>query len=171
MTDAAQDSGSGESVFTVIVAAAANLGIAIAKAVAGVISGSSAMLSEAAHSVADTVTELLLLTALKRSEKPADEDHPLGYGPERYRTLAQCSTLQGGGEGHPVHGGPEDRSGMAKIALPDDGVVRPTAGRAGSQACGGHVRPTFTGRRRPVKQEPTVVLRSSTDRNHLPSGR
>src|SRR6478735_2750052 len=98
MTDAAQDSGSGESVFTVIVAAAANLGIAIAKAVAGVISGSSAMLSEAAHSVADTVTELLLLTALKRSEKPADEDHPLGYGPERYiwAMLAAVATFVGG---------------------------------------------------------------------------
>ncbi|MFD6751506.1 cation diffusion facilitator family transporter, partial [Streptomyces anthocyanicus] len=89
MTEAARDEaagpdGGGESVATVIVAAVANLGIALAKAVAGIISGSSAMLSEAAHSVADTVTEILLLTALKRSEKPADEEHPLGYGPERY---------------------------------------------------------------------------------------
>jgi cation diffusion facilitator family transporter len=90
--------GGGESVSTVIVAAAANLGIALAKAVAGVISGSSAMLSEAAHSVADTVTELLLLTALKRSERPADEDHPLGYGPERYiwALLAAVATFVGG---------------------------------------------------------------------------
>lgn len=81
-----------------IVAAVANLGIAVAKAVAGVISGSSAMLSEAAHSVADTVTELLLLTSLKRSAKPADEDHPLGYGPERYiwALLAAVATFVGG---------------------------------------------------------------------------
>lgn len=88
----------GESTFTVVVAAAANLGIAVAKAVAGLISGSSAMLSEAAHSVADTVTELLLLTALKRSEKPADEEHPLGYGPERYiwAMLASVATFVGG---------------------------------------------------------------------------
>ncbi|MFF1696536.1 cation diffusion facilitator family transporter [Streptomyces sp. NPDC058257] len=88
----------GESTFTVIVAAVANLGIAVAKAVAGVISGSSAMLSEAAHSLADTVTELLLLTALKRSEKPADEEHPLGYGPERYiwAMLAAVATFVGG---------------------------------------------------------------------------
>ncbi|TWG03253.1 cation diffusion facilitator family transporter [Streptomyces brevispora] len=88
----------GESTFTVLVAAAANLGIAVAKAVAGVISGSSAMLSEAAHSVADTVTEVLLLTALKRSEKPADEEHPLGYGPERYiwAMLASVATFVGG---------------------------------------------------------------------------
>lgn len=88
----------GEPTFTVIVAALANLGIAVAKAVAGLISGSSAMLSEAAHSVADTVTEVMLLTALKRSEKPADEDHPLGYGPERYiwAMLASIATFVGG---------------------------------------------------------------------------
>ncbi|MFJ1974785.1 cation diffusion facilitator family transporter [Streptomyces sp. NPDC087903] len=93
-----QEQGGGESTFTVIVAAVANLGIALAKAVAGVISGSSAMLSEAAHSVADTVTEVLLLTALKRSAKPADEDHPLGYGPERYiwAMLAAVATFVGG---------------------------------------------------------------------------
>ncbi|THA30118.1 cation diffusion facilitator family transporter [Streptomyces sp. A1277] len=96
MTDA--KSSGGGSTFTVVVAALANLGIAVAKAVAGLISGSSAMLSEAAHSVADTVTEVLLLTALKRSEKPADEDHPLGYGPERYvwALLASVATFVGG---------------------------------------------------------------------------
>ncbi|MDF6042589.1 cation diffusion facilitator family transporter [Streptomyces sp. JH14] len=88
----------GGSAFTVVVAAVANLGIAVAKAVAGLISGSSAMLSEAAHSVADTVTEVLLLTALKRSEKPADEEHPLGHGPERYiwALLASVATFVGG---------------------------------------------------------------------------
>ncbi|MET9121749.1 cation diffusion facilitator family transporter [Streptomyces sp. NPDC004528] len=99
MTEAARDDGgAGESTATVIVAALANLGIAVAKAVAGVISGSSAMLSEAAHSVADTVTEVLLLTALRRSEKPADEEHPLGYGPERYiwAMLAAVATFVGG---------------------------------------------------------------------------
>ncbi|MFH9722278.1 cation diffusion facilitator family transporter [Streptomyces sp. NPDC017254] len=87
-----------ESTFTVIVAAAANLGIAVAKAVAGVISGSSAMLSEAAHSVADTVTEAMLLTALKRSDRPADEDHPVGYAAELYvwALLAAVATFVGG---------------------------------------------------------------------------
>ncbi|MGW4626004.1 cation diffusion facilitator family transporter [Streptomyces rubiginosohelvolus] len=95
---ASRETDGGESAFTVIVAALANLGIAVAKAVAGLISGSSAMLSEAAHSVADTVTEVMLLTALKRSEKPADEDHPLGYGPERYiwAMLASIATFVGG---------------------------------------------------------------------------
>lgn len=95
---ASKEADGGESAFTVIVAAFANLGIAVAKTVAGLISGSSAMLSEAAHSVADTVTEVMLLTALKRSEKPADEDHPLGYGPERYiwAMLASIATFVGG---------------------------------------------------------------------------
>jgi cation diffusion facilitator family transporter len=87
-----------ESVGTVLLAGAMNLGIAVAKGVGGVISGSSAMLSEAAHSVADTVTEVLLLTALRRSARPADERHPLGYGPERYfwAFLASVATFVGG---------------------------------------------------------------------------
>ncbi|WP_051804307.1 cation diffusion facilitator family transporter [Streptomyces griseus] len=91
-------SDNGESTVTVLVAAGANLGIAVAKAAAGVISGSSAMLSEAAHSVADTVTEVMLLTALKRSGKPADEDHPVGHAGERYvwAMLAAVATFVGG---------------------------------------------------------------------------
>jgi cation diffusion facilitator family transporter len=90
--------GNGESLSTVIIAALANLGIALAKAVAGLISGSSAMVSEAAHSVADTVTEVLLLTSLRRSERPADEEHPLGHGPERWvwALLAAVATFVGG---------------------------------------------------------------------------
>ncbi|HEY7598000.1 MAG TPA: cation diffusion facilitator family transporter [Actinophytocola sp.] len=73
-----------ESMLTVLIALGANLAIAILKLIAGLITGSGAMLSEAAHSVADTFTEALLLTALRRSEKPADRRHPFGYGKERY---------------------------------------------------------------------------------------
>jgi cation diffusion facilitator family transporter len=76
--------GGNESVGTVLLAGAANLAIAVAKAIAGVISHSSAMLSEAAHSVADTVTELFLFIALKRGERPPDARHPFGYGRETY---------------------------------------------------------------------------------------
>ena len=79
----AEESG-GESAGTVIVAGLVNLGIALAKLVGGLISHSSAMLSEAAHSVADTVTEVFLFVALKRGEKPPDEKHPFGYGRETY---------------------------------------------------------------------------------------
>lgn len=74
----------GESTLTVVLAGGVNLAIAIMKAVAGILTGSGAMLSEAAHSVADTFTEVLLLTALRRSAKPADVVHPFGYGKERY---------------------------------------------------------------------------------------
>ncbi|MFC0033291.1 cation diffusion facilitator family transporter [Micromonospora chaiyaphumensis] len=73
-----------ESVGTVVVAGAANLAIAIAKLVAGLLSGSAAMLSEAAHSVADTTTEVLLYLALRRGARPADNRHPFGYGKESY---------------------------------------------------------------------------------------
>lgn len=69
---------------TVVVAGAANLSIAVAKGVAGTLSGSAALLSEAAHSVADTLNQVFLLTALRRSRKPADRRHPFGYGMERY---------------------------------------------------------------------------------------
>ncbi len=73
-----------ESTGTVLLAGTANLAIAIAKTVGGLISGSTAMLAEAAHSVADTLNQVFLLAALKRSQKPADAQHPFGYGMERY---------------------------------------------------------------------------------------
>jgi cation diffusion facilitator family transporter len=69
---------------TVLLAGAANLSIAVAKGIAGLLSGSTAMLAEAAHSVADTLNQAFLLTALKRSRRPADDQHPFGYGLERY---------------------------------------------------------------------------------------
>jgi cation diffusion facilitator family transporter len=79
-----QEPNTSESMFTVLVALAANAGIGVAKLFAGLLSGSSALLSEAAHSAGDTCTELLLITALRRSERPADRVHPFGYGKERY---------------------------------------------------------------------------------------
>ncbi len=69
---------------TVLVALGANLLIAVAKAVGGVVSGSPALLSEAAHSVADSFNEVFLLAALRRSRRPADARHPFGYGKERF---------------------------------------------------------------------------------------
>jgi cation diffusion facilitator family transporter len=69
---------------TVIVAGLANIVVAVIKVVAGVLTGSSAMLAEAAHSAADTLNQAFLLTSLKRGRKPADSAHPFGYGQERY---------------------------------------------------------------------------------------
>ena len=88
-----------ESTGTVLVAIAANLGIAIAKGVAGALSGSAAMISESAHSLADTTNEALLLVAVKRSNRPADERHQFGYGRERYfwTLLAAVGIFVGGG--------------------------------------------------------------------------
>ena len=69
---------------TVVVALLANVGVGIAKIGGGVLTGSPAMLSEGAHSVADVLNEAFLLTALRRSERPADARHPFGYGMERF---------------------------------------------------------------------------------------
>ncbi|TDT42493.1 cation diffusion facilitator family transporter [Streptomyces sp. BK208] len=69
---------------TVLVALAANLVIAVAKAIGGFVAGSPALLSEAAHSVADSLNEIFLLAALRRSRRPADRKHPFGYGKERF---------------------------------------------------------------------------------------
>jgi cation diffusion facilitator family transporter len=82
--EADRTDGGGESTGTVIVAGLANLAIAVAKLIGGLISHSSAMLSEAAHSVADTVTEVFLFVALKRGNRPPDAKHPFGYGRETY---------------------------------------------------------------------------------------
>ncbi|WP_349239933.1 cation diffusion facilitator family transporter [Streptomyces sp. CC219B] len=67
-----------------LVALAANLLIALAKTVGGVAAQSPALLSEAAHSVADSLNEVFLLAALRRSRRPADRRHPFGYGKERF---------------------------------------------------------------------------------------
>lgn len=76
--------GGGESVRTILIALAANVVIAIAKLITGLVSGSTAMLAEAAHSLADASNEVLLGISLHRSAKPADDLHPLGHGRERF---------------------------------------------------------------------------------------
>jgi cation diffusion facilitator family transporter len=73
-----------ESKKTVLVAAGANLTLAVAKGIAGVLGGSAALLAEAAHSVADTTDQVFLLLSLRLGKRPPDEDHPFGYGKQRF---------------------------------------------------------------------------------------
>jgi cation diffusion facilitator family transporter len=87
-----------ESTVTVLVAGAANLVVALAKAVGGAISGSAAMQAEAAHSVADTVTQVFLFIATRRGRRAPDVGHPFGYGRETYlwAFLAALATFVAG---------------------------------------------------------------------------
>ncbi|MFI1990054.1 cation diffusion facilitator family transporter [Actinoplanes sp. NPDC020271] len=68
----------------IIAALSANLGIAVTKFGAWLLTGSSSMLAESIHSVADSGNQLLLLIGGKQSRKKATPEHPFGYGRERY---------------------------------------------------------------------------------------
>ena len=68
----------------IIAALLANLGIAITKFIAWALSGSSSMLAEGVHSLADSGNQLLLIFGGRRARKDADKEHPFGYGRERY---------------------------------------------------------------------------------------
>jgi cation diffusion facilitator family transporter len=73
-----------ESMRTVLVALGAGVGVALAKVGAAVFTGSAAMAAEASHSLADSVNDLFLFVAQRRSTHRPDDRHPLGYGREAY---------------------------------------------------------------------------------------
>ncbi|MFI6900164.1 cation diffusion facilitator family transporter [Nonomuraea sp. NPDC050394] len=68
----------------IVAALAANLAIAVAKFVAFIFTGSSSMLAESIHSVADSGNQALLLIGGKRAQRERTKEHPFGYGRERY---------------------------------------------------------------------------------------
>ena len=68
----------------IIAALAANLGIAVTKLIAWLLTGSSSMLAESIHSLADSGNQVLLLLGGKRAKRAATPEHPFGYGRERY---------------------------------------------------------------------------------------
>ena len=73
-----------DSMRTVLVALGSGLGVALAKVVVAVFTGSSAMAAEAAHSLGDSANDLFLFVAQRRSTRRPDDRHPLGYGREAY---------------------------------------------------------------------------------------
>ncbi|UNO41758.1 cation diffusion facilitator family transporter [Streptomyces sp. MST-110588] len=150
---------------TVWVALVANLAIAVAKAAGGVFAGSPALLSEAAHSVADSLNEVFLLASLTRSRRPADAAHPFGYGKERFfwSLLAAVGIFVTGGcfsffQGIEAFssGGGESRTGyvvglaVLGIALAAEGtsLVRAVLQARGQARAAGHgtLREVRTGR-------------------------
>jgi cation diffusion facilitator family transporter len=80
----ADDTGGSESLTTVLVALGANVLVAVAKTVAGLVTGSASIVAEAAHSWADSGNEVFLLIANRRSRRPPDLAHPFGHGREAY---------------------------------------------------------------------------------------
>lgn len=73
-----------ESRVVVYAALSGNVLIAVTKFGAAFVTGSSSMLTEGVHSLVDTINQVLLLYGMHRSQRPADERHPLGYGRELY---------------------------------------------------------------------------------------
>jgi cation diffusion facilitator family transporter len=74
----------GESSRTIVIALFANIVIGIAKLIGGLVSGSTGMLAEAAHSAADSVNEVFLAVGVYRDRQPPDAAHPFGHGRERF---------------------------------------------------------------------------------------
>ena len=68
----------------ILAALFANAGIAVAKFVGFLVTGSSSMIAEAVHSVADTSNQGLLLLGMRTSKREATSEHPFGYGRDRY---------------------------------------------------------------------------------------
>ncbi|HET9254214.1 MAG TPA: cation transporter, partial [Pseudonocardiaceae bacterium] len=109
----------------IIAALLANAGIAAAKFIGYLITGSSSILAEAVHSVADTSNQALLLLGRKRAEREATREHPFGYGRDRYfysfvvaLLLFSLGSVYALYEGvHKLHGGGAISSPLVAIGI------------------------------------------------------
>ncbi len=108
------------SKLVVYAAIAGNAAIAVTKFVAAALTGSSAMLSEGIHSLVDTGNGLLLLLGIHLSKRPADREHPFGYGAELYFWSLIVAVLIFG-----VGGGVSMYEGVLHLLHPVE-VSRPT---------------------------------------------
>ena len=97
----------------IIAAILGNVAIAITKSIAAFFTGSSAMLSEAIHSIVDTGNGGLMLYGIRSSRKPADEEHPFGHGREVYFWTLIVGVLVFG-----IGGGMSAYQGVTHIAHP-----------------------------------------------------
>src|ERR687888_549658 len=118
---------------TVLIALAANAAITVVKLVAGIVSGSAAMLAEGAHSVADTANQAFLLLSIQRGERAPDEEHPFGHGKERFfwSFLAAVMIFLAGGEDgrRRGHGGGDRRADRGRRRGPAPGHRQRRLGR------------------------------------------
>src|SRR3569833_2106471 len=103
-----------ESKTAVTAAFAGNLAIAIAKFIASAFTGSSAMLTEAVHSLVDTGNKLLLMHGMRRAGRPPDENHPFGLGMELYLRTIVAALLTS-----PVGGAASIWEGVLHIRAPE----------------------------------------------------
>jgi cation diffusion facilitator family transporter len=104
----------GGSLKVIFAALIGNALISVTKFVAAAMTGSSAMLSEAIHSLVDTVNQVLMLHGLRRAKKPADDAHPFGYGMEVYFwTFVVAILVFAGGAGVSIY------EGVHKVMAPE----------------------------------------------------
>ena len=127
---------------TILFALAANLFIAVAKLAGGVLTGSSALLAEAAHSTADCLNQIFLLVSLSLGKRRPDEAHPFGHGKERFfwALMAAVMIFVGGAIFSIVQGALVLRGGHVEHDLRAGFVVLAIALVAESVALGRAVR-------------------------------